>query len=243
MHRRVERLVPVQVGHELLDPPVVGVRFPRALRHRRPEPDVDVQLPRLHRVERPWLSQIFFRRSPQPQRAEPERRNPDVAVERLEEGRQGAHRDLDVLHDQLLHRPLPQGVEPIAEPVPAVEGHDAAVDVRPAVAARPEPADHRVLHAQRARAPEPVGVPAPQVVADGQVVDGPLLLGAVEDLLAGVVARGDAGRQRVDELPGGQVLLPRVEDGAVEEVDLPRFVRGTVSDSATIASVHACASG
>ena len=152
-------------------------------------------------------------------------------MERVEERRQVAHRDLDVLHDRLLDRPAAQRVEPVAEPVPAVEGDDAAVDIRAAVAARPEPADDRVLHAQRARAPEPVGVPAPQVVADGQVVDRPLAAGPVEDLLAGVVARGDAGGQRVDELAGGQVLLVRVEDGAVEEVDRSR----RRSDSSTIA--------
>jgi hypothetical protein len=54
------------------------------------------------------------------------------------------------------------------------------------------------------------------------VVDGPLLLRPVEDLLPGVVARGDAGRQLVDELARGQVLLAGVEDRPVEEVDRAR---------------------
>ena len=69
------------------------------------------------------------------------------------------------------------------------------------------------------------------------MVDLPPLLRTVEDLLPGVVARGDAGRERLDELAGGQVLLAGVEDGAVEEVDLG------ARTSSTIAAVHACASG
>ena len=203
--------MPVQIGHEPLDPPVVRARVARCLRHRRPEPDIDVQLARPHRVQRPGVAG--------PDRAEPDRRDPDVGVERFEERRQVLHRDLDVLHHRLLHRSSAQRVEPVAPPVAPVERHDPPVDVRPPVPAGPQPSHEGVLYPDRARTPEPVGVPAPEVVADGEMVDRPLLLRPVEDLLPGVVARGDAGRQLVDELAGRQVLLTGVEDGPVEEVD------------------------
>ena len=63
------------------------------------------------------------------------------------------------------------------------------VDVGAPPAPRPQPADPRVAAAPNApRAPEPVGVPAPQVVVGRQQVGLALLERPVVDLLPGVVA-------------------------------------------------------
>ncbi len=67
------------------------------------------------------------------------------------------------------------------------------VEAAAQVPLRPESADLRVLGPEGARAPEPVGVPAPEVVADGQpvglgVVDRFVLDGPVVDGHVGVVA-------------------------------------------------------
>ena len=107
------------------------------------------------------------------------------------------------------------GVQRGGQAVPAVEGHQPAVGVRAAVPARPGAADHRVLHPERPRAPEPVGIPAPEVVADREEV---LLRAAdrlVVDALPGVVAEP---RRHVAERADGQVHLVEAERGAVHEV-------------------------
>src|SRR5437667_12853 len=88
---------------------------------------------------------------------------PYTLVEEVEKLRRPPYRYLDVLDDRLLGTAA-QARHGRAEPVPAVEGHQAPVYVGPPVAARPEPAYPRQLQPERVRAPEPVGVPAPQVV-------------------------------------------------------------------------------
>ena len=107
--------------------------------------------------------------------------------------------------------------DPAGEPGAPVQGDDAAVHVGAAPPPRPQPAHHRVLHAQRARAPEPVGVPAPDVVLDGQHVLGALVDGAVEDLLPGVVA-GTRAAGVVGEPAQREVLVVAGEHGAVDEI-------------------------
>ena len=124
-------------------------------------------------------------------------------------------RDLHVLGDELAGRQPPPGVHRVGEAVTLVEGDELAVHVRAPVPARPHPADHRPLDAEGPGAPEPVGIPAPQVVADGQEV---LLVPPdrlVVDLLAGVVA---APWRDVAESPDGEVQLVGRERGAVDEI-------------------------
>ena len=111
------------------------------------------------------------------------------------------------------------GVESGHDVVAVLEGDDLPVDVAAQLALRPEPADHRLLRTERPRAPEPVGVPPPQVVVDGQDVPLALLQRPVEDLLSGVVARMRLSHNEVRPAAERQVDLVVGEHDAVEEVD------------------------
>src|SRR5687768_14176851 len=69
--RRIKRLVTVEIVHGVLDQPVVvTVELPPWQWHHSPEPEVDVQLAGLQRVERPA--------GRGPQRAHPHRRHADL---------------------------------------------------------------------------------------------------------------------------------------------------------------------
>ncbi len=121
-------------------------------------------------------------------------------------------RDLDVLDDALAGGPPAALVEPGHDLVPVLERDDLPVDVRAEPALGPQPPHQRLLGAERARAPEPVGVPPPQVVAHGEQVALALLQRAVEDLLTRVVAGAGAGAvgvlvERVGPPAEGQVRL------------------------------------
>lgn len=77
---RVQRLVAAQPSHLALDQPVAVTHLlSRSDRDLRPEPDVDVQRVLVHRVERPG------RGVAQANRAQPHRRDADLAVEEVEE--------------------------------------------------------------------------------------------------------------------------------------------------------------
>ena len=202
-------------GHLLLDlPVVVAVGAARRQRRGAPEAEVHVDLAGPQRVQRPGcLAERGVPRSrsghiqtglmptwPAKKRRNSAPRSTGISTSWMTYSRGGA--------------PAP-GVQRRGQAVPAVEGDQPAVGVRAAVPARPGAADHRVLHPERPRAPEPVGVPAPQVVADGEEV---LLRAAdrlVVDALPGVVAEP---RRHVAERADGQVHLVEAERGAVHEV-------------------------
>src|SRR5699024_9508129 len=125
-----------------------------------------------------------------------------------------------------LSRALPlEGADLVAEVVAVVEPDDLPVRRRPEQLLRPEAPDARVLHTERPRAPEPVGVPAPEVVADREPValDGPggaaVLEGAVVDrLLVGHAAVVGDGAGLVGAPPQAEVRLVCGEDDAVQEI-------------------------
>src|ERR1035438_4153682 len=124
-------------------------------------------------------------------------------------------RDLHVLDHRLAGRELPPGHQGVTETMTPVEGDQLAVDVTAPVTTRPQPPDHRLLHTEGARAPEPVGIPPPQVVPDGEKI---LLVAPdrfVVDLLAGVIA---APRRDVAERPDREVELIGPEGGPVDEI-------------------------
>ena len=198
-----------ELVHPLLDAPV-DEALRRAGRHHdgAPEPEVDVGLARGERVARP--------RAGGAQRAQPHRPHADLGVEPVEELGHGGHGHLDVLDDALAPGHLPRAVERAAQPQAAVEGDEPVVDVRAAPASGPDASHPRVLGAERRRAPEPVGVPAPQVVVHGEAVRLPPLDRAVEHVLAGVVGGGPG---LVGEAGEGQVHLAGRERGGVEAVD------------------------
>src|SRR5205823_12990654 len=96
----------------------------------------------------------------------------------------------------------------------AVPAHDLRVGARAQTPAAIEPADERVLRKYVFRAPEPIGVPAPDVVVDGEIVLALLADRAVVDVLVRVIAR--IGRTR-REAAEREVHLARREHRAVDE--------------------------
>src|SRR4029453_6852780 len=100
-------------------------------------------------------------------------------------------RQLDVLYDALAGRPALALFDAVDDVEPLIVADELPVEAAATVTPRPEPADARVLRAERPRTPEPVGVPPPEIVVNGEPV---MLLavivldGAVIDLLACVVA-------------------------------------------------------
>ncbi len=151
----------------------------------------------------------------QAKRAHPDRAHRHGRREEAQEIGAALDRDLHVLDDPLAFRALPVRVHRGDQAVAPVQRGELVVHVGSPVAARPQPADQRSLHAEASRAPEPVGVPPPQVVADGKEI---LLVPPdrlVVDLLPGVIA---APGRDVAERPDGQVQLARRERDPVDEV-------------------------
>src|SRR5256885_10028841 len=108
-------------------------------------------------------------------------------------------------------------------------GHaDAAVpahDLRVVARTEPLPAEHEssekpVLREDILGAPEPVGIPAPEVVVDAEIVFALLGDRAVIDFLVRVVARI---RRLVDESAQRNKKLALIENSAVDEVCVARL--------------------
>ena len=138
-------------------------------------------------------------------------------MEEVEEVRELADRHLDVLNHLLACRLAAYARSLGRELRAAVPGDDLPVDVTAQLVLRPEAPDERLLRAEGTRAPEPVGVPAPDVVVDGEQVFPLARDRAVVDVHAGVVARGH--RAAVGHhLAEREVLLGCREHRAVEEV-------------------------
>src|SRR6185437_1639985 len=181
--RGVQRLVPAKRADLFFHHPVV-VTVALALRQRgrAPEAEVDVEVARVHGVQRPRLV------TPQADGAHPDRRHLHLLGEERQELMPALDGDLHVLGDELPLRHAALRVHRGGEAVLLVDRDELPVDVRTPVLARPETADRLVFQAERARAPEPVGVPAPDVVLDREEVLAVPLQRLVVDLLAGVVA-------------------------------------------------------
>ena len=225
--RGVQRLVPGQPGDLVLHEAVV-VAVCRVLagrqRHGPPEPEVHVHLAGPERVEGPGAL------AAQPQRAHPYRTHPHICRKIPQELGAAFDRDLDVLDHRLARREVPLPRQRAAQAVAAVQGDQLPVHVRAPVAPRPQPPDHWLLHSEWPRAPEPVGVPAPQVVADGEEVFLVPPDRLVVDLLAGVIA---APRGHVAVRADGEVKLVGRERGPVQEIGLVAAVaalRGDLAD-------------
>src|SRR6185503_1076413 len=181
---RVERLDAAELAHLLLDQPVEvagRVRFARALH----VPEAEVDVPRaLDRIqdEAPGIALGA-------DRADPLRPQADFARIELQELDRARERDVDVLDHRL-------GVQ-AEQPLDFLRRADAAVPAHdPGVGLRAEPRfpidelpQKRVLREHVLRAPEPVGVPAPQIVLHREVVLPLLGDRAVVDALVRVVAR------------------------------------------------------
>src|SRR5208282_2071407 len=94
----------------------------------------------------------------------------------------------------------------------AVPAHDLLIGDRVQPLAVVEPSQQRMLRAEVLRAPEPVGVPAPQIIVHAQAVAAAFadrtVVNLLEGVITGVVGAGDEGTAR-------QVELTRCEHDAI----------------------------
>src|SRR4029077_3964273 len=112
----------------------------------------------------------FMRSGRSPDGTQPYRLDRDVRQEPAKELRGPLDGYLDVLHEALAGRAAVSLLDAVGDVEPLIVGDHLPVNAAAPVAPRPEPADPRVLRAERPRTPEPVGVPPPQVVVNGQPV-------------------------------------------------------------------------
>ena len=139
-------------------------------------------------------------------------------MEELEKLGGALERNVDVLDHRLgMHTGEP--VQRARDAVPAVPAHDLLVGDRVQPLAPVQPPQQRVLCADVLRAPEPVGVPPPQVIVHAHEIAGAIADRAVIDLLEGVVAQV---RGCLDEGPAHDVELARREHHAVEKRGVAR---------------------
>src|ERR1700722_175065 len=184
----VQRFVPVQRTDLLLDQSIRRATG-RAHRNRRPEADVDVAVSRPDRIQCPAVIVT------QPQRAQPDRSNRYRLEEPFQELRRAFEWELDILDHPFAGRTAIALFDVVGDTEPPVECYQLPVHAAAAVASRPPASQAGVLCAESTGAPEPVGVPSPEVVVHCQTVfcgAGVVLDGAVVDALSGVVT-GRAG--------------------------------------------------
>src|SRR5947209_966597 len=182
---RVERLAPAELLDHPLDAAIMRAVQPTADHgNGGPEAEVDIRRLRVQGVEvltGPGVALV--------QRAQPEGRDPDLADEELAEVSRPLNRHLDVL-DNALESPPAKPLEPAHGAIAALELDELPVVPRSEPALGNDATHARILHSECAGAPEPVGVPPPQIVPNGQMVDATPLDRAIVDVHAGVVAGG-----------------------------------------------------
>ena len=140
-------------------------------------------------------------------------------MEEVEELRQPVDRHLNVLDHGLALGALAKSIDTRGHGVFSVERDELPVHVAPKFALGPQFAYRGLLGTEGPRAPEPIGVPAPQIIVDRQEVFLAMLNGAVVNLHARVVAgAAQMHRRRVHHFAEREVLLVRAEHRAIEEV-------------------------
>ena len=147
----------------------------------------------------------------------PHRTNADLFQEEAQKSRCLFDRNVHVLNDAL-GMPVEQVVDRRSQPDPVVPAHDLLIGDGVQQPTAEDEAHGQVLHVEILRAPEPIRVPAPEIVTDGEIVLTAPLDGAVVDLQPGVVARVGCG---IRETPESQVHLVVSEDGTVDEIRIP----------------------
>ena len=174
---------------------------------RVPEAEVDVAFRRRWEQRRRDRAGIA-------RRTDPDRKDADLVHERGEEIRCRSERQVHVLDDRFA--PVAgNSFRRFQQPPAAVPAHHALIEARAQPFAPQHSSQQRVLRAEILRAPEPVRVPPPQIVAGGEVVLLPVAQRAVVDVLERVVA--GVGRLR-DEAGGAEHEVVGREGHAVHEV-------------------------
>ena len=141
-------------------------------------------------------------------------------MKEIEELRELGDGNLDVLNDVFLRRLAAQLQLPLIDLVLSVGRNDLPIEVRTQLVLRPKLPNRLPLCSERARTPEPVGVPSPDVVACGDDVSSLGLDRSLVNLSSGVIAWARSARwEFVGPLSESQVLLTRVEYGSVNEID------------------------
>src|SRR4051812_35363008 len=139
------------------------MRFTGAL--HIPEPEVDIPVV-AHRVEREAM--VLAAKA---DRTNPLRPEPDLPRVEVEKFRGARDRDVDIL-DHRLRMKSEHALELSRQADARIPSHDLRVRARAEPLPSVDTANERVLRKNVLRAPEPVGVPAPDVIVDRQPVFG-----------------------------------------------------------------------
>ena len=138
-------------------------------------------------------------------RTHPNREDADFVHEGFQEAQRGRAGQIHILNDRFA-AVAGGAFRQFQESPTAVPAHDALVEARTQALTAQETPQQRMLSTEILRAPEPIGVPAPQIVFGGQIVLFKLAQRAVVDLLERIVAhlrcRGHEPRRAENEVVG-----------------------------------------
>ena len=168
-----------------------------------------------------------------PERTNPYRGHADLALEKVEKSGSLLHHHVYVLDDQfVMNSEQPPPDLPQSNARFPVDGF--FVEGRVQVLAPQQPADDRILRVQQSRAPEPVGIPPPDVVERREVVALALAYRSIIDVFKGVIA--DV-RGFVDKSADVEVEFAGAEYDAVDEIHVraPAPGREVAKEAAGIA--------
>src|SRR5207302_11212590 len=120
-----------------------------------PKAEVHIELPRLQRIERKAV-----RLRAGANRTDPDRRDADLAFEKVQERVRVLEWDIDIL-DHRFGVTAPQPVPRLCHAPSRVPAHQPLVCSRAQSPASEYASQQRILRADVLRTPEPIGIPAP----------------------------------------------------------------------------------
>ena len=183
-----------------------------------PEAEIHIELPWPQRIERKAVSPRTGSN-----RANPDRRDANLALEKAQKRVRMLERDIDVLDHRFgVCASAPQPVPRLHHAPSRVPAHEPLVRSRAKPPASEQAPKQRILRTDVLRAPEPIGVPAPNEIVRRQVIELALLERTIINPLVRVIARV---RRRVGEAADVHIELVRPEYDAVDEI-VRRCARG-----------------
>jgi hypothetical protein len=208
----------------------VTLRERRLRELRVPESEVDIEAIGIGREKREAMPSVES-----PERANPYRGHADLALEKVEESGSLLHHHVDILDDRfVMNSEQPPSDLPQSNARFPVDRF--FVERRVQVLAPQQPADERILRVQQSRAPEPIGVPPPDVVERREVVALALAYRSIMDVFEGVILIAGV-RGFVDKSADVEVEFAGAEYDAVDEVHVraPAPRREVAKEAAGIA--------
>src|SRR5205809_4022691 len=131
-----------------------------------PEAEIHIELPWTQRIERKTI-----RPRTGSNRANPNRRDANLALEKAQKGVCMLERDIDVLDHRFgVPASAPQPAPHLCHAPSRVPTHQPLIRSRAKPPASEHAAKQRILRADVLRAPEPIGVPTPDEIVRRQVI-------------------------------------------------------------------------